>query len=127
MDHHQSSGARPPDNFDTVVHKITVLLTCWADMEREGTPLQETMDLIESLTLEPLARATTAAAMSTEFDAVTDNLQTLLRLHHELQHKGFSVQGIRYLIHFLLGGPVPRAALGPHSHSGRSTAWMRKR
>lgn len=95
-------------------------------MEREGAPLQETKDLIEFLTHEPLARATAAAATSTEFDAVTDNLQTLLRLHHELEHKGFSVEGIRYLIYFLLGGPVPHAALGPHLHPGKSFAYLLK-
>ena len=95
-------------------------------MERERVPLHDMAKLIEYLTHEPLTRATTVAAMATEFDTVTDNLQTLLRLHDELQHKGFSVRGIRYLIHFLVEGAVTRADIGPESNLSKSPACMLK-
>ena len=127
MDHYyQAPRVRPPDDFDTVVHKITVLLTWWTQMEREGLPVQEMTNLIDSMTHEPLARAATAVAMYKGFDAVADDLQTLLRLHRELQRKGFSVQGIQQAVRALEKGPLTRAVTRPESTPSKSSAFVLK-
>ena len=131
---------RPPAELDVVLHRITTLITCWEDMDREGVPLQDMTNLIESLSHEPLARAVTAdpltdeslalamitPAMNKAFDAVMDNLRSLLRLHIGFKHKGFSVQGIHQLIRGLVKGPLTRAAIGRESTLGKSSTCLLK-
>ena len=126
MDHYHFSWVRPPDDFDTVVHKITVLLTWWTQMGREGVPRQNITNLIDALTHVPLARATTAPAMYKELDALTENLQILLELHRELKQKGLSMQGIQQSIGVLVDGPLTRAAIGPESIPSKSAACVLK-
>ena len=98
------------------------------------------VNLIESLSHEPLARAVTAdsladqslaratiaPAMDKAFNAVMDNLRKLLRLHHEFKQKGFSVQGIQKSIGVLVKGPLTRAAIGPESTPSKSSASVLK-
>ena len=138
MDH--AYRGRPPAELDVVSHTITALFTCWPDMEREGVPLQEMRNLIESLSHEPLARAATAdpltdeslalatiiPAMDKAFDAMMDNLRSLLQLHHEFKHKGLSVEGLHQSIRLLVKGPLTRAAMGPESTLSKSSACVLK-
>ena len=95
-------------------------------MERERVPPHEMANLIEYLTYEPLARATTAPAMYKEFDALTENLQILFGLHRELEHKGLSVQGIHQSIRIWVEGPLSSAAIGPESNQSKSSARVLK-
>ena len=96
-------------------------------MERERVPLHELANLIEYLTYEPLTRATTAPAMYKEFDDLPDNLQTIIGLHRELQHKGLCVQGIHQSIRVWVGGPLTSAAIGSPSNLSRSSVYILKR
>lgn len=117
---------RPPAEFDMLLHKITTLLGVWPNIESQGLSLLSTANTINSLSDELLIRAATAIITDQGFDALMDMVRTLLALADELEPKGLYTQGIRQLIQILLEGPVPRAALGPHSHPGRSPACMLK-
>ncbi len=127
MDHPQSSGVRPPDDFDTVVHKINVLLTWSTQMGREGVPREKMINLIESLTHGPLVRAMTAPAMYKDFDALGDDLQILFELHRVLRHEGFSVEGIHQSICAWMEGPVNSAVVGSPSNLSKLCVYILKR
>ena len=127
MDRDHYSGFRPPDDFDTVVHQITVMLTWWTQLEHEGIPCEKLTDLIDYLTGEPLVRATKAPAMHKEFDALGDNFQVLLELHRKLQRKNLSVQGIVQSISAWTQGHLTSAVVVTPSTPSKSSICILKR